>query len=298
VAKLSQDICAEKASGAFPKHGWAFTADRSRTAMLWLPIYRPLVDQGCYVVEFRKEDNGRSVKDHVVNEELLPYTNGAKAAHLMLIRLVVAFSRLAALVREVRGVNASTMSSEESHQIMDEASELMPIYADYALVLHRRFADQLFRALAPNLYEHPHCAPELRKFLREYPSPKAGPKFEKDDYVKLKLSATDWIKQLRGAESGGLRDLLTHRSSAVSASFSFTADAGRVFLMLTPKAAEPPRTPVIDLVDELKKINAGMCDFLTTVCRVLGIVGEYRGNRDWSPVTGNTSDINEFWPAL
>ena len=104
------------------------------------------------------------------------------------------------------------------------------------------------------------------------------------------------MAHVRGAETGGLRDMLTHRPSTITTGFTFSKSRGRVFLHVNRKAAEfDGRT---DLLDALKKAGSALCTYLTTLCEVAGIAGEYQGKRDWLSIVGDTLDINEFWPPI
>lgn len=292
-----RNMCVDKVA-CFPKHGWAHNADEPCTAMLWLPILRPLADQGWYRIVLEKNSQGQLREKEVVDRHLLQFTNGAKAAHDTLKRLASTLYRLAELDRTIGQFNSDTMDSDDAQLAQDSATMEMPGLADYVLVLHRRLADQLCLALAPNLFSHPRSAPTLiKKLIKKYPT-KAEPRFSEDDFVILAQLAETWLSRLTGSDDGGLRDLLTHRPSAISVSFSFTSNGGKVFVVLDPKAAQPPNAPIINLLKELRAINRFLCCYLTKLCEISGITGEYRGDRDWLPIVGKTQDITEFWPSI
>ena len=55
--KINQDMTHDKAVG-FPRHGWAYNGDQPGTAMLWLPPFRLLADQGFYRIKLGKDPDG------------------------------------------------------------------------------------------------------------------------------------------------------------------------------------------------------------------------------------------------
>ena len=194
--------------------------------------------------------------------------------------------------------------------VNQEASSLIPLYLDLALVYARRLADHFARASRYVLFKHPDSAPREYKSLRRVIAepiklqrlePIYDAMFLRDAFERH----SGWLDKLQDSTDEnrelqkGIRDIMEHHPVAVNVHHSQVGDGPwEVIASLGEPGINASFRP--DLIPIVSEIVAGMTALWTSVCAAARLAPAKRlwvaPYGDAVLLTGNDDDSTAFWP--
>src|SRR5574337_1740738 len=165
--------------------------------------------------------------------------------------------------REARGAVGVASADDSGWEALTALNDL-PLYLDLLLFYLRIQADAL-AAVVPYLYEHgersisSHSFGEQRKWFIE-----KKPGFD-PAYAQILADHTHWFEKLAGNDPLGLRDAIVHHGATYQLGWTVSSEINVFKLQAGLRNAGGWITD--DVVDALKSMTYGWCEFLDAWCR-------------------------------
>jgi hypothetical protein len=276
VVEVFGNPVADGYASRFPRHGWAEDVD-GRVG-LFFPVLTIL-------------EHARGIRDRAGLGDA-PSRDEVASARSFLVHvrnLAGVLCELESLVRhEPRG------SGIDRGVIFERA----PILMDLAFTYLRRLADRFAHAhaAAPVFFRHRASSSHRFAALVKLAEAEGGlggpaPLADENELRRLLGEHTLWFRCLGGVDSG-FRDVLEHRPVEIQLGVASTAVSDKRELV-----AVLSHGPDDELVTALREICAGLCAFLTRVCRLVHYTDAYRYGDDLN-VIGAPEVIPAFWPEI
>lgn len=263
----------------FPSHGWAVDVEGERR--LFFPILT--VFEGAAAIRSSAGAGG---------DIGITYRRAARSFTSTLWKLAVALRDLEGLARAgwAQGDHAEFVAARE-------AFDRAPLLIEWAFGYLRRLADRFALATAPVLFRHLNSTPRDFPSLIDHAGKRfsdLGPLVNGEELQRLLIDHSGWVERLRKT-GNGYRDTLEHDSVEVDVLLvSHRGDSDGVKQWLE---AVMSHGPTDELVGVLRELCAGLCEFLTGVCRLVRYADSYRYD-DGLIVSGPEELVLAFWPRI
>jgi hypothetical protein len=263
----------------FPSHGWAVDVEGERR--LFFPILT--VFAGAAAIR------ARAGMDRDVG---ITYRRAARSFTTTLWKLAVVLRDLEGLARAgwARGDHTEFVAARE-------AFDRAPLLIEWAFGYLRRLADRFALAAAPALFRHLNSTPSDFPGLLDHAGKRfsdLGPLVNGEELQRLLIDNSGWVERLRRTGTG-YRDTLEHDSAEVD--ILLVSDRGGNDGVRQWLEAVMSHGPTDELVGVLRDLCAGLCDFLTGMCRLVQYADSYRYD-DGLIVSGPEELVLAFWPGI
>lgn len=193
--------------------------------------------------------------------------------------------------------------ADEALEPFRRFNEIYPLFAEYALVGLKRFADYLAMTVRPLLFKKLGSAPGLGGFrslrdplLSAYSYPL---RVDRDEIRHVFAEQTEWFDRLAGHDGGdesefGIRSRIEHRTVVFIAAGSITSE-GTTAELGYYQPGQPPQP--LNLTEELREVIEQMCDFLTQLHVVLKWGDGYEP-MDCLVIPGHGEQATTYWPPI